>query len=277
MMDAGEFREPFGEWAKSIQERLSYEYSASRSVLDQSTVLGTIREAVVRDILLKFLPRSVNLGSGQIVDVNGNLSNQVDVILAEGGAPAFRFDGGMSAFLCETVFATIEVKSMLYRDKMHEALHNSASVKRLHYSLHFRSKGDRIFDEAFEWVHSQGGLEAVEREIHNPTTWIDCPDHIWKVLPWIRYWLHWQNGDFRRRIGIRSIEDIAGADFDFFTHLLQDVLGRDSIYLALSADFGRAEEIEEEFLERLYKYLVYEDLPPINLVLVRTAARHYQP
>lgn len=269
-MDLTSVREPFGEWAKSIQSRLNYEYEASRSVLDQGTILGTIREAVIGDILHKFLPRSVEIGSGQVVDVLGKLSNQIDIVIAENTAPAFRFDGGMSAFLYETVLATIEVKSMLYRDKLHDALDNSKSVKDLTYSLHVRAKGDQILGEAIEWVESAGGLQEIERRIQRPSASapIGCPEDIWEILPYVRYWLHWKNGDFRQPAVLASTQDILGtAHFDFFTHLLQLVLEQDDLFAALSVDFNRAEEVEEEFLARLYEYLLYENLPPTTFVL----------
>jgi len=250
---------------------LNYEYEASRSVLDQGTVLGTIREAVIRDILHRFLPRSVEIGSGQIVDRQGELSKQIDIVIAENTTPAFRFDGGMSAFLHETVLATIEVKSMLYRDKLHDALDNSKSVKKLVHSLHPRAKGYQLLGEAIEWVESAGGLQEIEKRIQRPSLFasIGCPEDIWEILPYVRYWLHWKNGDFFQQPAVlESTQDIQGTPyFDFFTHLLQLVLEQDDTFDASSVDFNRAEEIEEEFLVKFYEHLLAENLLPSTFVL----------
>ena len=270
MVDVSGFQKPFGEWAKSVQSRLNYEYEASRSVLSHGTLLGAIREGVIRDILEGFLPLSVEIGTGQVIDSLGVSSNQLDIIIAESNAPAFRFEGGVSAFLYETVLATIEVKSMLYHDKLHEALDNCKSVKDLTYLMHSRGKGNQVFAEAFKWVDSVGGLEEIERKILSPSVSnpIGCPKDIWQILHFIRYWLHWTNGDLRRLETVQRLTEILEtADFDFFVHLLQSVLNQDDPHAALEHDFIRSEEIKDEFFARLYEYLLYENLPPSTFIL----------
>lgn len=269
-VDVSGFQKPFGEWAKSVQKRLNYEYEGSRSVLDHGTLLGTIREGVIRDILKGFLPLSVEIGTGQVIDSLGVSSNQIDIVITESNAPAFRFEGGVSAFLYETVLATIEVKSILHRDKLHEALDNSKSVKDLTYLMHSRGKGKQIFAEAFTWVDSAGGLEEIERKISSPSLSnpIGCPEDIWQILHFVRYWLHWTNGDFRSLETFpRSTEILETADFDFFVHLLQFVLNQDDPNAVLWTDFIRSEEIKSEFFTRLYEYILYENLPPSTFVL----------
>jgi len=269
-VDVSGFQKPFGEWAKSVQSRLNYEYEASRSVLSHGTLLGAIREGVIRDILQGFLPLSVEVGTGQVIDSLGVSSKQIDIIIAEGEAPAFRFEGGVSAFLYEAVLATIEVKSMLYHDKLHEALDNSNSVKGLTYLLHVREKGNQVFAEAFEWVDSAGGLGEVERRILSPSIKdpIGCPEGIWQILPFVRYWLHWTNGDFSRPETFQRLTEILETPhFDFFVHLLQSVLNQNDPCAALWTDFGRAEEIKDEFFAQLYENLLYEELPPATFIL----------
>src|SRR5947207_2000260 len=131
MTDTDKIQKPFGDWAKSIQKRLNLEYEASSSILSHGSAIGTIREKIVEEILLSFLPRSLEIGTGQIVNLQGDLSGQIDIIIAKDTTPVFRYAGGISAFLLETVLATIEVKSMMHGSKLHEALNNSRSVKSL--------------------------------------------------------------------------------------------------------------------------------------------------
>ncbi len=268
-MDESKIQKPFGDWAKSIQKRLNYEYGASRSVLNQATILGSIREAVVRDILSKFLPHSIEIGTGQVIDSLGNLSDQIDIIVYRGTTPAFRFEGGVSAFLYEGVLATIEIKSMLYREKLQEWLNNSKSVKELTYLMHIRTKGKRIFEEAFEWVMSVGGLEELERRLAEPslTNAIGCPEDIWQVLRFVQYWLHWADGSLQKpetysRLGIWET-----TEFDFFMHLLQFTLKRDDPLDVITKDPARAEEIKEDFFQSLYEYMLLENLPPATFIL----------
>lgn len=269
MTNVGNIQKPFGEWAKSIQSRLDYEYQASKSILTHGSVLGAVREGVVRDILAKFLPSAIEIGTGQVVDVTGKLSDQVDIIIAKDNTPVFRFEGGMSAFLYETVLATVEVKSMMYRDKLKEALENSKSVKNLTYMMHIKAKGVRIFDEAIRWIDDMGGLDELEKRILSPSliNSVGCPDDIWQILHFVRYWLHWEKGNLANHHIYQKLADsFDTTDFDFFTHLLQHLLKQDDIISLMVRDYMKAKEVKQIFFENLYKYVLYELLPPDTFV-----------
>lgn len=262
-------KNPLEEWAKSVQHRLNAGYEESRSVLNHQGAVGAIREEIIRSVLKSFLPQTVQIGTGQVVDSTGKLSNQVDIVIARGNAPAFRFIGNVSAFLHETVFATIEVKSMLYRDKLLESLDNSRTVKELTYLLGVRSKGKKIFDEAFAWVDSVGGLDKLDTGLYNPQpeNVLDCPEEIWKVIPFIHYWLHWQNGDFMNAEKVEKMRPfIAKADFDFFIALLALTLKEKDVAIILSKKFSTASKIRNEFFTSLFEYLHSDDLPPQTFI-----------
>lgn len=260
---------PLIAWARSLQARLQQAYEESGSILTHDASIGTAREAIVRGVLRNFLPGSVQIGSGQVLDSRGQLSKQVDVVVARGTAPVFRFDGEISAFLYETVLATIEVKSMLYRERLNEALDNCRSVKDLAFGIHVRSGGPSLFDRTFKWVTSFG-LEELDRIALNPSAddSLDCPDDIWSVVPFVHYWLHWVNGSFANRDAFQGIYRLTdNAQFDFFVNLLTRVLHVNDSYLALSEGFTRAEEIKDDFFRRLHRYLRDEHLHPDTFVL----------
>src|SRR5258708_27826595 len=264
------FKAPFGNWAKSVQQRLNYEYAASRSILTHSSTIGAIREEVIRDILSKFLPLSVEIGTGQLVDSVGNLSDQVDIVIAKNSTPVFRFGGGVSAFLYDTVLATIEVKSMLYRDKLKEALENSFSVKNLIHVVDIRSKGPRLFNQAFDWVTNIGGLNELEQRLLHPslTNTLDLPDDIAYVLAYVRYWLHWTEGDYQNPEIFQKFPDIFNEpEFDFFTNLLCYTFNENNSFAVLTSFQSRSDEIRIRFFEKLYEYLLYEEMPPATFVL----------
>lgn len=270
MTNIQNIRKPFGDWARSVQSRLNYEYEASKSVLTHGSVLGAIREGVIRDILSRFLPRSVEIGTGQVVDIMGELSGQVDIIVARDTTPVFRFEGNMSAFLAETVLATIEVKSMLYREKLHESLENSKSVKELTYIMHVSAKGSNLFQETFKWVAHSGGLEQIEERMVEPSlvSTLGCPDDIWSILHFVRYWLHWEKGHFRDPQYFKKLGEILeNTDFDFFVDLLQYVTKQQESFNLLTSGFNKHKNIKKEFFDRLYEYVLYEHLPPSTIVL----------
>lgn len=261
---------PLRAWAQALQQHLAQAYDESASVFSQSSLIGKIREAVVRDILERFIPATAQVGTGQVMDSLGKLSSQVDIIIARGSAPAIRFDGNLAAFLYETVLATIEVKSMLYRDKLHESLDNSRSIKELSYLLHVRSKGPQVFYRAIDWIHSIGGLEELDKSLLEPSmdAAIDCPDEIWRLLHFVHFWLHWARGDFGRRETVQKLKSLTGnTEFDFFSNLLAATLGLSDTYQALTVEFRRAPEIETQFFKSLYEYTLYEHLPPDTFIL----------
>ena len=269
-MGTNTFRWPLIEWAKSIQKRLNSEYEESKSVLSHPGAIGVIREEIIRNILESFLPPSIQIGTGQIIDSTSNLSNQVDIVLARGTAPAFRFKGNITAFLYETVYATIEIKSMLYRDKLIEALDNSRSVKELTYLLNVRAKGRRIFDEAFNWVDSIGGISQLDLSLQEPNleNTLDCPEEIWKVIFFVYFWLHWEKGDFTSQETVEKMRPfLQRADFDLFANLIAFLLKEADISNVLSKEYQKSKIIRAEFFNKLFECLHYDDIPPHTFVL----------
>ncbi len=103
----------FLNYSKSIERMMGEWYSYSHEVLKHSTDLGYTREHFVKEILLSFLPKSVIVGSGEIIDGNGKRSGQQDVIIYRADFPVITSLTPINAYLAEGVIATIEVKSDL--------------------------------------------------------------------------------------------------------------------------------------------------------------------
>ena len=103
----------FLNYSKAIERVMGEWYSYSREVLQQSTDLGFAREHFVKDVLSGFLPKSVIVGSGEIIDGKGNRSGQQDVIIYRADFPVITSLTPVNTYLAEGVIATIEVKSDL--------------------------------------------------------------------------------------------------------------------------------------------------------------------
>jgi hypothetical protein len=88
-------------------------YSYSQEVLKHSTDLGYSREHFVKEVLSSFLPKSVIVGNGEIIDGDGKRSGQQDVIIYRADFPVITSLTPINAYLAEGVLATIEVKSDL--------------------------------------------------------------------------------------------------------------------------------------------------------------------
>jgi len=95
---------------------------------------GTPREAFVRKFLEAHLPETIAIGTGEIIDANSTPAsprNQFDIILYRKNFPKLDFGGGISAFLIESVVATVEVKSTLTQVELERATKAARNAKSL--------------------------------------------------------------------------------------------------------------------------------------------------
>lgn len=103
----------FLEYGKSIERMMKEWHDHSREVLRQSSNLGLVREHFVSSVLSSFLPRSVIIGTGEIIDGEGRVSGQQDIVIYRADFPVITSFTRINTFLIEGVIATIEVKSDL--------------------------------------------------------------------------------------------------------------------------------------------------------------------
>jgi len=261
---------PFLEWAKTIQKKLDYEYDYSQSILDHPGILGSIRENVIKNILYSFLPKSFDIGSGQLIDIKGNKSKQIDIIISNNTTPVFKMSRDVAAYLYETAIAVIEIKSMLYSDKLNESLDNIKSINKLNYMAHMRGKGITVFNEAFQWIDKNGGIEKAEKIFNEQDIkkQIPCPDDVWFVMSFIRYWLHWSNGDFSTYEKFQSYKHLLdNPEFDFFSTLLKYLFKEDNIIKVFQRHYSLSSKIKDDYFDTLFELLFYENLNPHSFVV----------
>ena len=95
---------------------------------------GGSREKAVRDKLRQLLPSGIGMGTGFVIDSQGNVSLQQDIVLYEDGiCPVFRLNESDDAvfYPCEGVFAVGEVKSTIGTKEAEDVIRKIASVRRL--------------------------------------------------------------------------------------------------------------------------------------------------
>ncbi|MBP7051142.1 MAG: hypothetical protein KBE65_09015 [Phycisphaerae bacterium] len=95
---------------------------------------GTPREAFIKEYLETHLPSSVAIGTGELIDARsrpGQSRNQYDIVIYRRTYPKLDFGGGISAFLIESVVATIEVKSSLTQTEFNNAVKAARNCKAL--------------------------------------------------------------------------------------------------------------------------------------------------
>jgi hypothetical protein len=117
-----------------ITKRLEIEIDYINEVIGHSGEKGTANEILLRNLLVKFLLKKYSIGSGIVIDRKGGRSNQIDIVVYDSHFHPELFSQG-SGFLypVDVVYMVIEIKTIINKGKMEEAIENISSVKRLDF------------------------------------------------------------------------------------------------------------------------------------------------
>ncbi len=97
---------------------------------------GTYREAVTADFLSAFLPQRFQIDSGFVVNCDGGVSRQIDIVVYDSElSPPLESRQRQRFFPIETVVAVGEIRSALTRERLIDGLHRLSEVKRLREGL----------------------------------------------------------------------------------------------------------------------------------------------
>jgi hypothetical protein len=154
--------------------------------------LGADREEIIRQFLRAYLPKRFEISNGFVFDSGGNVSKQLDVIIANSlVSPRFETAGGIRFYPCESVVAVGQVKSSLNsRRLLREAIANLESAKSLDRSAggkaidisrkeqidHFRNHLHQIFTFIFVIGETLEG-ETIHHELMNHV--LAKEPHLW--------------------------------------------------------------------------------------------------
>ncbi|MCF7910615.1 hypothetical protein K9L16_03010 [Candidatus Pacearchaeota archaeon] len=117
---------------KLIKDKINLE-SKEAGFSEHNLTSGEIREDSLRGFLINLLPKFFKYGNGKLIDFEGTKSSQQDIIIY---SPYISIlTPGSKLFPIDSVFATIEVKTNLDKNKLEESMKNIASVKRLKKAL----------------------------------------------------------------------------------------------------------------------------------------------
>lgn len=164
-------------------------------LLGHSGEIGRAREQALRDLLRSFLPPSLGVTTGFVIDAHGGRSRQVDIIIHFADYHAVFTVGGIPLVPVEAVIAVIEVKSnAASTGVLRDCYDNLATVKALD-----RSNGGRnsyLMDREPHslppemWQHFQFqvfacvlAMQSLSRESWLDTTTSWCEEHDRSVWP----------------------------------------------------------------------------------------------
>lgn len=96
-----------------------------------STLKGEARENFVKEFLELILPSNIEYSCGEIVEISGRKSNQLDLILQNKTAPKLKITNNSILAFCLYVLAVIEVKTTLDSNELRKCLNQSKLIKNM--------------------------------------------------------------------------------------------------------------------------------------------------
>ena len=116
------------EWTQLVSKRLKSEAELVGLQAKHELYQDSAKETFIRVVLEQFLPDNVAVGTGRVIDSEGNKSSDQDIVIYRRDYPQLNLPGGTDIFLLESVLATIQVKAKLIRKTFFEALDQCASM-----------------------------------------------------------------------------------------------------------------------------------------------------
>jgi len=113
------------------EELLQVALAQARAAFDHSGVKGDAVERAVRDFLRAHLPRAFDIGTGEVVDIQGNRSPQLDVVVSNSDQPFVHSQDTPGIYLAEGVSAVGEVKSVLNSAALDDILRKGRVIRTL--------------------------------------------------------------------------------------------------------------------------------------------------
>lgn len=121
---------------KSAAKKMQIEFEEITSQVNHRPTKGDFRENILKDFLKKYLPENFGICKGIVIDVDGNQSNQQDILIYDKSfTPRFLHTDDENVLPIESILATIEVKSTLTREELRKALDNIKSIRSLNKSF----------------------------------------------------------------------------------------------------------------------------------------------
>ncbi len=121
-----------------VTERMRADFNRAGSALSHAGMKGSSAEETLRTFLREYLPRSLDVSSGILVDAEGRTSRQLDVIIFDAAkTPVLHRSGEDRVVPVECAYAVIEVKSKLNAKELDSAFKNMLSVRALNKTAYY--------------------------------------------------------------------------------------------------------------------------------------------
>lgn len=133
-----------------LATRMRADLELARKALTHPGAKGGAFEESLRGMLRTYLPRSLDVSTGFIVDSTGGVSRQLDVIISDADrTPIFYRSGDLRILPVECVYAVIEVKARIDASSLTQVWPNLSSVKALRKRAFYVPDNFRVMRRAY--------------------------------------------------------------------------------------------------------------------------------
>jgi hypothetical protein len=125
-----------------VAQQMRSDLAKARGAVQHPGLKGAFFEETFRGFLREYLPKSLDISTGVLVDAHGNSSRQVDVIVSDAAkTPILYRSGDVRVIPVECVYAIIEVKAYLDNNEIDGILKNMKSVRALEKKSYYKPAG----------------------------------------------------------------------------------------------------------------------------------------
>jgi hypothetical protein len=121
-----------------VAQTMRADFEKARCALTHPGQKGDAFEDVFRGFLREYLPKSLDISTGTLVDTSGAYSRQLDIIISDAAKTPILFKSGeIRVIPVECAYAVIEVKARLDAKEINRIFENMYSVRRLSKKAYF--------------------------------------------------------------------------------------------------------------------------------------------
>lgn len=132
---------------------------------------GRYKEAILRNVIRRFLPSCLSLGTGFIIRKNNHdtkISRQIDIIVYDNTIPVLFSEGNFVITTYKNVKAIIEVKTKISNHDLHESINKSKENGKL------INKNKKIFNGIFSYEYNDGiESDSIDNALKNAEGYVN--------------------------------------------------------------------------------------------------------
>ena len=125
----------YEDWAQLIAKNLKSEADLIATSGQDKPDDSKATQAFIRTALEPFLPETLGIGQGRVIDSAGNYSDYMDIIVYDRDYPRLGVNGMHSTYLFESVLAVFSIRAKLEQETLLDTLHQCASIANLQVNM----------------------------------------------------------------------------------------------------------------------------------------------